>query len=127
MTAIVIVEDYGAYRRALRMMIDDAFPGVIRFRMCVSGSEALLAIRSGEKWDIGLVDINLGDVQGERVIEELRNSNHGMKIAVVTGAALHNEAFQRVKVFADEVMTKDQASEHLIPLLEQWIGMGAQS
>ena len=125
--ALIIVEDEAWYRRYLRIIFDGAFPhaGIVT-RMCSSGSEALLAIRDGGTWDIAIVDVHLGDVPGEKVLEALRNSSPATKIVVLTSISVNEETHHDLRTHADEVIIKDRVQEHLIPLLENWLGVEAK-
>ena len=125
-TALLVVDDFPAYRRLLRLVIDAAFPTAnVTFRMCASGSEAVLAIQHGGKWDIGIIDLHLGDVPGEKIVEALRNSNRQMKILVLSGTPVDSNVYQAVRTYADEFIAKDFMQSHLIPLLETWLGLVA--
>ncbi len=73
--------------------------------VCHDGASALERLRA-ELYDMVITDLNLGDMDGLRILREARNLHPFLSSLVVTGHGTIETAVEAMKVGADDYLTK---------------------
>ncbi len=107
--AILVVEDHVGSRRALAGLLAGED---VQVDQAASAREAIEAIRN-RSYDCVILDLGLGDMDGEQLLETLRDSP-GLSlppIVVYTGQDLSRKQELRLREFTDSIILKDVHSE----------------
>jgi two-component system chemotaxis response regulator CheY len=104
---ILIVDDSPAMRRVVRRVVEISGVDVGRYIEAGNGVEALAALRSD--WvDLVITDINMPDMDGERLLIEVRNDPllAGIPVLVVSTDRSESRARQMMSLGADGYVSK---------------------
>jgi two-component system response regulator DevR len=105
---VMLVEDHAAFRQALTYLLSDD-PGIEVVAQAGSLAEARGALEGGDLdggVDVAVLDLALPDGDGRELIGELRRSNPGVRI-VVLSATIWAEHVEEVRgAGADAVLDK---------------------
>lgn len=119
MTRILLVDDHRAVQVGMRELLSGEFPDV-QIEFADSESAAIERLGKG-RWDIAVVDIDLGGTGGLELIPQLKLRRPQLKVLVYT---MHAESHFGIRAFrsgADGFLTKDSAPESLFAAIRQLI------
>jgi DNA-binding NarL/FixJ family response regulator len=105
---VMLVEDHIAFRQALTYLLSDD-PGLEVVAQAGSLAEAREALDGGGfrgRLDVAVLDLALPDGDGRELIGELRRSNPGIRIMVLSATVWAGEAEEVRKAGADAVLDK---------------------
>lgn len=102
MDKVLIVDDDIAICKLLKKVVDS---NELESDIANSGTEALnLAMNT--KYDVILMDINMGDMEGFNVIKKLRSNNILTPIIIISGRCEDYDAIYGISIGADDYITK---------------------
>ena len=116
MLTILIVEDEPNIVELVRMTLEDD-----RVRVVAAGDgQTALAQASAVGPDLVLLDVNLPDMSGLEVCEQLRASSRSAdtKIVMLTAAAQESDEARGLAAGADEYLTKPFSPVRLLTIVE---------
>lgn len=87
--------------------------GEFKVKGYLSGSEAILNLKK-EKPDLVLLDLKLGDVDGEYMCKEIRKLYATLPIIILTADVTHTSIINCLNAGADDYITKPFDSEELL-------------
>jgi DNA-binding NarL/FixJ family response regulator len=105
---VMLVEDHIAFRQALTYLLSDD-PELEVVAQAGSLAEAREALDGGGfrgRLDVAVLDLALPDGDGRELIGELRRSNPGIRIMVLSATVWAGEAEEVRKAGADAVLDK---------------------
>ena len=106
---LLIVDD----ERSLRFSIGEwARDSGMRALEAASGSEAFDRLRE-QRADVVLLDLNLGDEDGLKVLQKLRQDDPGRPVIMLTGHGTVEHAVKATRLGAYDFMMKPPSLEHL--------------
>jgi len=114
---LLIIDDQLVVREGLRMLIEN-HPGIKVAAMASTGTEALEMI-GREKFDLVILNLELGGQSALSFIPQLREAANTARILALTGlrdSDIHQKA---VQLGAMGVVLKDEAADRLIKAIEK--------
>ena len=113
---VMLVDDHKMLREGIKQLLD--FDSDIEVIMqASSGSECMKCLKDASP-DIVLLDINLPDTTGIKLLKEIKKKNRKIKVMMLT---VHNEVEYLVDSFAsgaDGYILKDSGSDELIKAIK---------
>lgn len=82
------------------------------------GQKALDVIRSGQKFDLCILDVMLPEVDGFALAEEIRRRDEHVPIIFLTAKAMKQDRIHGLSIGADDYMTKPFSIEELLLKIE---------
>lgn len=122
MKRILIVDDHEVVRDGVKRIIDKP-PGAATFGEASTAQEALELARA-QDWDIVLLDLSLGDLDGLEVLKELKRMRPHLPVLILS---MHSEAlFARrvLKAGAAGYITKNSPRAKLAEAVDKVISGG---
>ncbi len=126
---VFIVDDHSLFRESLGRLLETS-SGISVAGQCATVAEALDAL-SGMKLDVILLDYDLGEESGFRLLTELNRRGSDIRVLLVT-AGLSNEVTLRVmEAGAAGIFLKHSAPDQLVRAIRQvargeiWLGSAA--
>lgn len=115
-TRVLILDDESTLRTALFRLLDrKGFQVITAQRL----EEARGFLTSDKTFDLAVVDMNLPDGNGIDFISELKQSNPGIQVLVLTGFATIDTAIQATQKGAYHFLTKPFNVEELMSLIDK--------
>jgi two-component system, NarL family, nitrate/nitrite response regulator NarL len=114
---ILMVDDHGLFRESLSRLLETTS----QFRVagqCASIAEALDAISKTEI-DMVLLDYDLGEESGFKLLTELRHRNSEVKVLMVTAGLSDQMTLQVMEAGASGVFLKRSSPEQLVAAIQQ--------
>lgn len=109
-TNLLLVEDDQALQKVLENFLhDEGF----NTQVASTGSEALLKVDATLP-DLVLLDLGLPDIQGETVLQRIRQKYPNLPIIVLTAKSKPNEVAAGLNLGADDYLPKPFAAEELL-------------
>jgi two-component system, NarL family, invasion response regulator UvrY len=108
---ILLVDDHGLVRQALKQVITHKRPHVI-FGEAQNAHEALQQVHS-HSWDVVLLDITMPGRSGLDVLREIKTLQPESKVLVLTMHPEDQYAMRALKAGASGYLTKETASEEV--------------
>ncbi len=81
---------------------------------CDDGSKALETIRSGQKFDLCILDVMLPEVDGFVLAQEIRKRDDQVAIIFLTAKSMKQDKIHGLTIGADDYMTKPFSIEELL-------------
>ena len=81
---------------------------------CEDGQKGLDMIRSGQKFDLCILDVMLPEVDGFTLAQEIRQTNADLPIIFLTAKTLKEDILEGFKIGADDYITKPFSMEELV-------------
>ncbi len=103
---LLVVEDDDAQRKAILELIGD---GDLEITAVGSGSEALAALQE-KRYDCMVLDLVLPDMDGFKLIEEIKAQAGELPIIVYTGRELTEKEETQLKRYAESIVVKGVSS-----------------
>jgi len=118
---VVIVEDEGLERDAVRSILTDHVPGVRVLAEARTGTEALALI---DRYDIDLilVDINIPKPNGLAIIQKLREKHANTKVIITTAYDYFDIMRSAIQLQADDYLLKPIRPRTLVAAVEGCLG-----
>lgn len=85
MIRVLLVDDHRASREPLALVLNNE-PDLVVVAQVGSEAEVHMVLRSGQRVDLAIVEVELGDEKGLQVIEDLCSHNANIQILVLTGS-----------------------------------------
>jgi len=121
---ILIADDHANVRRGLRELLLDAFTGA-RFFEAANGDEVLSHL-AGSQPDLLLLDINMPGRSGFEVLKDVKRIYSELPVIMVSVQSESQYALRCLRAGASEYVTKDSASEELVPAIKKIMKYGAR-
>jgi DNA-binding NtrC family response regulator len=115
MADILIVEDKDSFGNMLRASLEDAG---ISVRLAKDGRQALRLFKK-EKFEIGIIDLRLPDIDGIDLLRELKKADTDTKFLIMTAFGTIERAVEAMKLGAYDFLTKPFDVEQLIALIQR--------
>jgi two-component system, NarL family, invasion response regulator UvrY len=122
MTRVLLADDHEVVRQGLKQILMEAIPDAV-FGDAASGSEALGLVRSAP-WDIVVLDISLPDRSGLDVLKELRQSQPGLPVLVLSMHPEEQFAVRVLRAGAAGYLTKRSAPRELVAAVRKVLAGG---
>ncbi len=119
----LIVDDHAVVRRGLTEILAEEFPRTI-FGEARDSAGALELARTGDAWDIVILDDSLPGRSGLDVLVELREISPTLPILVYGMHPEHPHAVQALKVGASGYLSKSDLPEELIKAVRKILAGG---
>ncbi|MCB0525329.1 MAG: response regulator transcription factor [Saprospiraceae bacterium] len=81
---------------------------------CESGQKALEVIKSGQKFDLCILDVMLPEVDGFTLAQEIRKRDEQVPIIFLTAKSLKQDKIHGLTIGADDYITKPFSIEELL-------------
>ena len=115
--AILIVDDESVMRDSIgRVVAKDGYP----FDTAATGADCLKKAKT-KHFDIVLLDLNLPDIPGEVVLEDLVHNNPDTKVIIITGHASVENAVKTLRRGAVDFLAKPFSPNELRGSLERLV------
>lgn len=114
---LLIIDDQLVVREGLRMLIEN-HPGIKVAAMASTGTEALELIER-EKFDLVILNLELGGQSAVSFIPQLREAANTTRILALTGLRDSETHQKAVQLGAMGVVLKDDAADRLIKAIEK--------
>ncbi|MDX2135731.1 MAG: response regulator transcription factor [Saprospiraceae bacterium] len=85
-----------------------------RVTYCEDGKKALESIRSGQKFDLCILDVMLPEVDGFTLAEEIRRRDEQVPILFLTAKSMKQDKIHGLTIGADDYITKPFSIEELL-------------
>lgn len=115
MADILIVEDKESFGKMLKASLEDAG---ISVALAKDGRQALRLFKK-EKFEVGIIDLRLPDIDGIDLLRELKKSDTDTKFLVMTAFGTIERAVEAMKLGAYDFLTKPFDVEQLIVLIQR--------
>lgn len=112
MKKILLVDDHDVVRDGVKKILDEQM-GPITFGEAGNVSEALAMVRE-DKWDIGIVDLSLGDRGGLEFLKEIRQFRRRPPVLILSMHSEEQYARRAFKAGAAGYITKDSPRADLV-------------
>lgn len=126
---ILMVDDHSLFRESLSRLLE-ADPGFTVVGQCGTISEAI-ASYSRTPTDVVLLDYDLGEEQGSRLLPELKGHIGSAKVLMVTAGMSDASTVQAMEAGASGVFLKHSSLDQLVTAIHQvakgeiWLDKGA--
>jgi DNA-binding NarL/FixJ family response regulator len=126
---ILMVDDHSLFREGLSRLLETT-PDFQVVGQCATVAEAVSAL-SATPADVVLLDYDLGDEQGYRLLVELKNRHSPVKILMVTAGMTDAATLQIMEAGASGVFLKHSVPDQLVAAIhrvannEIWLDTGA--
>lgn len=119
---VLIVEDEPINQKILRLMFDVEF---CQFDLVGTGKEAIeFALKNN--YDIIFLDIQLPDMTGLMVTEQLRQAGVKIPIIATTAHAFDQEKRAFLQIGMDDVLTKPFTRDQIFAIMQKWSAANSQ-
>jgi len=115
MADILVVEDKDSFGKMLKASLEDAG---ISVTLAKDGRQALRLFKK-EKFEIGIIDLRLPDIDGIDLLRELKKSDTDTKFLIMTAFGTIERAVEAMKIGAYDFLTKPFDVEQLIALIQR--------
>ena len=115
MADILIVEDKESFGKMLKASLEDAG---ISVNLAKDGRQALRLFKK-EKFEIGIIDLRLPDIDGIDLLREFKKSDTDTKFLIMTAFGTIERAVEAMKLGAYDFLTKPFDVEQLIHLIQR--------
>jgi len=119
---LLIADDEGIERRALRMQLEKAFPGIELLRDAENGLELIDAVRA-HRPDIVLADIEMPGMNGLDALEQLRQEGVMPHVVIMTAYSseryLRRSLSLRVFAFLEKPIRREEVERTLRALIAE--------
>jgi len=115
MADVIIIEDKTSFGEMLKNSLEDTG---ITIQWVRSGREALQLFKK-EKFEIGLIDLRLPDIDGIDLLKELKKIDTDTKFVIMTAFGTIERVVEAMKLGAYDFLTKPFDIEQLIGLLNR--------
>ena len=118
MIRILIADDHTLMRAGLRQILsscDDLSVG----GEAADGFETLRAVRSGEAWDVILLDISMPGRSGVELIRQIKQERPAVRILVLSMHKEDEYAVRTIRAGASGYLCKDSAAEALVDAIRR--------
>lgn len=122
MKKILLIDDHAVVRDGVKKMLDQQHNS-ISFGEAGSVAEAIKLVHR-QNWDLGILDLSLGDRSGLDVLKELKHIRRRMPILVLTMHSEEQYARRAFKAGASGYITKDSTGEELIKAVNKVMSGG---
>jgi two-component system, NarL family, nitrate/nitrite response regulator NarL len=112
---VVVVDDHPIYRRGLVALLEQGGLAVVGV---AEGVEQALATVAETRPDAVLVDLYLTDGSGIAVVRRLAESDPAVRTVILTVSRDGDEMLAAIRAGADGFLTKDQAPERLVSVIQ---------
>lgn len=112
---IIVVDDDKSIRKIFKVNLEEEGYFV---DMAETGEEALRRME-GKHYDIALIDIKLGDMDGTDLLERVRGKYPRMRKIIVTGFPTLNNAIRALNEGADAYILKPVKIDRLLEIIEE--------
>lgn len=112
MKRILIVDDHEVVRDGVKKILGEQ-PGAITFGDANTVNEALKLARE-QDWDLGLLDLSLGDRSGLEVLKELKQIRPRLPVLILSMHSEEQYARRAFKAGAAGYITKDSPRAELV-------------
>ena len=126
---ILMVDDHSLFREGLSRLLETT-PDFQILGQCATVAEAVSAL-SETPADVVLLDYDLGDEQGYRLLVDLRNRDSTVKVLMVTAGMTDTATLQIMEAGASGVFLKHSDPDQLVAAIhrvandEIWMDTGA--
>lgn len=118
MLRIMIVDDEEIIRSGLKCIIESEFRPEKEI-VCTESASTALDLISDYHPDVMLVDINMPEMDGMTLIDQINITDPYMPIVIITGYSEYQFALQALRLHVVDYLTKPVDTERLIELLTQ--------
>ena len=110
MQTIMVVDDDTSLQNYLKELLteNDFF-----VKVCSDGAEALNALNNGTP-DLVILDLNLPNISGESVCQEIRKKYKDLPIIILTGKSDTSDVVNLLSLGADDYISKPFAAEEFL-------------
>jgi two-component system, NarL family, invasion response regulator UvrY len=122
MKRILLIDDHEVVRDGVKKMLDEQ-PGTISFGEASTVREALRLLRQ-QDWDVGVLDLSLGDRTGLEVLKELKQIRRRLPVLILTMHSEEQYARRAFKAGASGYITKDSPRAELIKAINKVMSGG---
>jgi len=113
---ILLVDDHPASREPLAELLDRQ-PGLTVAGQAGSVAEARALLAGGSPIDVALVDLELPDGHGERVIADVQRCAPGARVLVLTGSRDRRDLGRAVISGADAMLHKSAPTREVVAVI----------
>ena len=114
---ILLVDDHAVVRSGMKQMLADNF-GEIDIGEAADASEAIAAVRN-EDWDVMFLDIRLPGRTGVEVLSEVKATNPGLPVLVLSTYPESQYAVRLIRAGAAGYLNKDADEEEICRAVKQ--------
>ncbi|MDD5291998.1 MAG: response regulator [Candidatus Omnitrophica bacterium] len=115
---ILICDDEIGIRESLNLILKDNYD----ISFCNNGQECLGLLKSGQEYDLILLDIKMPKLSGLDTLREIKKEKPGMKAIIITGYRSVETAAEAINAGASDYIVKPFNSKDIIKSVEKSIG-----
>ena len=118
----ILVDDHALVRQGLKQILQEQWPRAIFGE--AGDAAALWRLVRGGDWDVVILDLSLPGENGIEVLKQLRTAHPRLPVLVLS---MHSEAqygLRALKAGAAGYMTKESASECVVPAIKKVLSGG---
>ena len=114
---ILMVDDHSLFRESLSRLLETD-PGFLVVGQCATASEAIASYRD-MPIDVILLDYDLGEEQGSRLLSALKTHIRDAKVLMVTAGMSDASAFQAMESGASGIFLKHDSLSQLVAAIHR--------
>jgi len=114
---ILMVDDHSLFRESLSRLLE-ADPGFLVIGQCATVSEAIVTY-SESAIDVVLLDYDLGEEQGSRLLPDLKSHLGAARVLMVTAGMSDAITFQAMEAGASGVFLKHNSLNQLVTAIQR--------
>lgn len=117
---ILLVDDFPVVLHGLKRLLLEAYPKAELIEV-IDGS-SVLELSKSSKWDLIILDIQLGTRDGLEILKELISHNKNQRVLILSMFSEEIYALRAMKLGAHGYITKQSAPEELISAVNRILG-----
>lgn len=118
MVKIVLAEDYKIVRNGIKSLLE-AHDGIRVIGDVATGDEVLKLLESGNVPDILMTDINLAQMDGIRLTEEVKHKYPFIKVIILSTVDSEEQIFEAFESGATAYLLKSTSVDELVFIIKQ--------
>ena len=122
MKRILLADDHAIVRKGLKETLEEEFCP-LQFGEASSNAQALEKIQK-EKWDLVMLDLNMGGRSGLELLEEIRRLRPHLPVLILSMYSVEEFGVRALKLGAAGYISKQTAPEEMITAVRSVLGGG---
>ncbi|MEO5863740.1 MAG: response regulator transcription factor [Nitrospiraceae bacterium] len=122
MLKVLVVDDFPLFRRGVRDLVVEGFPGAIIGE--AGEAHEMLELLRRKPWDIAVMDISMPGMNGLDAIKQVKQEFSDLPVLILSMHPEEQYAIRMFKAGADGYLTKVSAPEELIKAIHKVLDGG---
>lgn len=122
MLKVLVVDDFPLFRRGVRDLVIEGFPGAIIGE--AGDAHEMLEVLRREPWGMAVMDISMPGMKGLDAIKQVKQEFPDLPVLILSMYSEEQYAIRMLKAGADGYLTKSSAPEELVKAITKLYGGG---